>query len=90
MDPVAHIIEFERCDEAWKAGAHLIHGKRVEFFQTVRFPPHEKGGLRDFGAFPSGGQIEIRFCGAVVIQGTVKAGAPELGHVMNDVTWLSP
>ena len=40
--PVAHIVEFEPPNETGKAGAHLVHGKRIELFQTIRLPPNEK------------------------------------------------
>jgi hypothetical protein len=29
--PVAHIVEFEFANETGKAGAHLVHGRRIEF-----------------------------------------------------------
>jgi len=46
--------------------------------------------LGDLRAFIGPGQIEIRFGGAVVIQGTVKAGALEFSNVMSDVIRFNP
>ena len=88
--PVAHIVEFEPAHETGKTGAHLVHGKRIEFFQSIRLPPNEKGGLSDLRAFESGGQIEIRFGRAVVVQAAVKAGALEFRDDMIDVIWFRP
>src|ERR1700677_992673 len=88
--PVAHIVEFERPDEPGKAGAHLVHRQWIELFQAIRLSPNEKGRLRDLRAFESGGQIEIRFCSAVIVQAAVKAGALEFRNVMTDVIWLRP
>src|SRR5438132_7779601 len=45
----------------------------------------KKEGWVDLRAFPRGGQIEIQFGGAVVIQATVKAGTLEFSDVMSDV-----
>ena len=90
LHPVAHIVEFETSDETGKAGAHLVHGQRIELFQAIRLPPNEKGRLSDLRAFESGGQIEIRFGGAVVVQAAMKAGALEFRNVMIDVIWLRP
>jgi hypothetical protein len=83
--PVANIVEFEPPNETGKAGAHLVHGKRIEFFHSISFPPNEKRRLSDLRAFESGGQIEIRFGGAVVVQAAVKAGALKFRDVMIDV-----
>ncbi len=58
--------------------------------QAIRLPRNVKGRLGDLRAFPRAGQIEIRFGGAVVIEGAVKAGALEFSYVMSDVTWLRP
>ena len=88
--PVAYIVEIDPSHETGKAGAHLLHGKRIEFFQSVRLPPNEKGRLSDLRAFKSGGPTEIRFGGAVVVQATVKAGALEFRDVVMDVIWLRP
>ena len=83
--PVANIVQFEPPNETRKAGAHLVHGKRIEFFESISFSPNVKGGLSDLRAFESGGQIEIRFGGTVVVQAAVKAGALKFRHVMIDV-----
>src|SRR4029077_5241243 len=80
--PVAHIVEFERPDETGKAGAHLVDGQWIDLFQAIRFPQNEKRSLRDLRAFESGGQSEIRFGGAVVVQAAVKAGALKFRNVM--------
>ena len=83
--PMAHIVELEPSPEPRKPGAHLVHGKRIKFFHSIRLPPNEKGRLRDLRTLESGGQIEIRFCGAVVVQPPVKAGALEFSDIMIDV-----
>src|SRR3984957_19586417 len=88
--PVTDIVEFGRCNETGKAGAHLLQCQRVELLQAVRSPPNENGGLRDLGAFESGGKREIGFGGAVVVQGAVKAGALEFRDRMIDVIRLRP
>ena len=90
MHPVAHVVEFEPTHQTGKAGAHLVRGKWIKLFQAIRFSPNEKGRLRDLRAFESGGQGEIRFGGAVIIEATVKAGALEFRNVMTDVIWLRP
>src|SRR5438445_10751310 len=41
--PMADIIEFESPHETGKTGAHLVHGKWIEFFQSIRLSPDEKG-----------------------------------------------
>ena len=87
---MAHIVEFERSDEPGKAGAHLLHCQWIKLFQAIRFSPNEKGRLGDLRAFESGGQGEIRFGGAVIVQAAVKAGALEFRNVMIDVIWLRP
>ena len=87
--PVAQIIEFEIPHETGKAGAELFEGW-VERPQAVRFSPNVKGRLGDLRAFPSGGQIEIRFGGAVVVQAAVKTRALEFSDVMIDVIRLRP
>jgi hypothetical protein len=68
----------------------LVHCKRIELLQAVRLAPNEKGRLRDLRAFEGGGEIEIRFGGAVIVQGAVKAGALEFRNVMIDVIWFHP
>src|SRR6202034_4131607 len=73
--PVAHIVEFERPEEPGKAGAQLVHRQWIELFQAIRLSPNEKGRLRDVRAFESGGEREIMFGGAVIVQAAVKAGA---------------
>ncbi len=83
--PMANIVEFERSHETGKAGTHLLHGGWIELLQAIRLPPNEKGWLGDLRAFESGGQIEIWFGGAVVIQATAKSGALECRDVMIDV-----
>jgi hypothetical protein len=87
--PVAHIIDFEIPHETGKAGAEFFYGW-IEHSQAIRLPRNEKGRLGDPGAFPSTGQIEISFRGAVVIQATVKAGTLEFTDVMSDVIWFHP
>ena len=74
LHPVAHIVDFEPPDETGKAGAHLVPSEWIELSQAIRLPRNEKGRLSDLRAFESGGQIEIGFGGAVVVQATVKAG----------------
>ena len=74
--PVAHIVEFEIPHETGKAGAEFFDGW-IERLQAIRLPRNVKGRLGDLRAFPSAGQIEIRFGGAVVVQATVKAGTLE-------------
>ena len=71
--PVAHIIEFEIPHDAGKTGAELFE-RGIECPQAVRLSCNVKRRLSDFRAFPGGGQIEIRFGGTVVVQGTVEAG----------------
>ena len=83
--PVANIVQFEPPNETRKAGAHLVHGKRIEFFESISFSPDVKGRLSDLRAFEGGGQIEIRFGGTVVVQATVKAGELKFRDVMIDV-----
>ena len=80
--PVAHIVEFEPSHKTGKAGAHLVYRERIELFKPSAFPPNEKGRLGDLRAFESGGQIEVWFGGAIVVQATVKAGALEFSNVM--------
>jgi len=87
--PVAHIVEFETPHETGNEGAELVGGW-IELLQAIHLPRNEKGRLGDLRAFPRGGQIEIQFGGAVVIQATVKAGTPEFSDVMSDVIWLRP
>ena len=87
--PVAHIVEFEIPHETGKAGAELFEGW-IERPQAVRLSPNVKGRLGDLRAFPSGGQIEIRFGGAVVVQPAVKAGTLEFSDVMSDVIGFCP
>ena len=89
LHPVAHIIEFEIPHQTGKAGAQFFHGW-IELPQAIRLPRNVKGRLSDLRAFPSAGQIEIRLGGAVVVQATVKASAPEFGYVMSDVIGFSP
>jgi hypothetical protein len=90
LHPVAHIVEFEPAHETRKAGAHLVHAKRIEFSHPVCLSPDEKGRLSDFCAFEGGGQIEIRLGAAVVVQTTVKASALELRDVMSNVVSFRP
>ena len=87
--PVAHIIDFEIPHETGKVGAEFFGGW-IEHPQAIRLPRNEKGRLGDLGAFPSAGQIEISFSGAVVIQTTMEAGTLEFSDVMCDVIWLHP
>ena len=89
MYPVAHIIEFEIPHETGKAGAQFVHGW-IEHLQAIRLPRNVKRRLGDPRAFPSAGQLEVRFGGAVVVQGTVKAGPLEFSDVMGDVIWFRP
>ena len=87
--PVAHIVEFETPHETGKAGAELFEGW-IERPQAVHLAPNVKGRLDDLRAFPSRGQIEIRFGGAVVVQPAVKTGALEFSDVMSDVIGFCP
>src|SRR5579864_9163660 len=87
--PVAHIIDFEVPHETGKPGAQFFDGW-IELLQAIRLPPNVEGRLGDLRAFPSAGQIEIRFGGAVVVQATVKAGTLEFSDVMSDVIWFHP
>jgi hypothetical protein len=87
--PVAHILDFEIPHETGKAGAEFFDGW-IEHSQAIRLPRNEKGRLGDLRAFPSTGQIEIGFRGAVIIQATVKAGTLEFTDVMSDVIWFHP
>ena len=89
LNPVAHIVDFEIPYETRKAGAEFFEGW-IELPQAIRLSRNVEGGLGDLRTFIGPGQIEIRFGGAVVIQGTVKAGALEFGNVMSDVIWFSP
>src|SRR5580704_8438527 len=43
--PVAHIVEFEPSHKTRKAGTHLVYGKRIEFFHSLRLPPNEERRL---------------------------------------------
>src|ERR1700722_10693367 len=90
LDPVADIVEFEPAHQARQTGTHLVDRQRIEFFQAVRIAPNEKRGLRDLGAFESGGQGEIRFGRAIVVQAAVEARALKLGDVVLDVVRLRP
>jgi hypothetical protein len=87
--PVAHIVDFKIPHKTGKAGAEFFDGW-IEHPQPVRLSGNEKGRLGDPRAFPSAGQIEISFSGAVVIQTTVKTGALEFSDVMSDVIWFHP
>ena len=87
--PVAYIVEFETPYETGKAGAELFEGW-IDRPQAVHLSPNVKGRLGDLRAFPSGGQIEIRFGGAVVVQPAVKAGTLEFSDVMSDVIRFCP
>ena len=88
--PVAHVVEFETSQETGKADSELVGRKWIELFQAIRLSCNVKGRLRDLRAFPGGRQIEIRLCGAVVVQATVKAGSLEFSDVMSDVIWFRP
>jgi hypothetical protein len=90
VHPVAHVVEFEPTHQTGKAGAHLVQGKRIKLFQSIRLPPNEKGRLSNLGAFERGGQIELVFGGAVIVQSAVKAGALEFRDNMIDVIWFGP
>ena len=89
MYPVAHIVDFEIPHETGEAGTKLFDGW-IEHPQAIRLPRNVKGRLGDFRAFPSTGQIEIRFGCAVVIQAAVKAGTLEFSDVMSDLIWFHP
>jgi hypothetical protein len=89
LNPVAHTVDFETPHETRKAGAEFFEGW-IELSQAVRLSRDVKGRLGDLRAFPGPGQIEIRFGGAVVIQGAVKAGTLEFSNVMSDVIYFSP
>jgi hypothetical protein len=72
-----------RCDSlqnlrslAKRFGAELFEGW-IERPKPSAFPPTLKGGLDNLRAFPSGGQIEIRFGGAVEDAAGIRA---RLGH----------
>ena len=84
MNPVAHIVDFEIPHETRKAGAEFLEGW-IELPQAIRFSRKVKGRLGNLRAFPSPGKIEIRFGGAVVVQGAVKAGTLKFSYVMSDV-----
>ena len=66
--PMAYVVELEPSPEPRKPGAHLVYSKRIKLFHSIRLPPNEKGRLCDLRTFESCGKIEIRFCGAVVVQ----------------------
>lgn len=84
LNPVAHIVDFEMPHETRKAGEEFFEGW-IELPQAICLSRNVEGGLGDLRTFISPAQIEIRFGGAVVIQGTVKAGTLEFSHVMGDV-----
>ena len=87
--PVAYIVEFEIPHETGKADPEFFE-RWIKRPQTIRLSRNVKRRLGDFRAFPGAGQIEIRFGGAVVIEGAVKAGALEFSYVMSDVIRLRP
>ncbi len=72
--PVAYIVEFEIPHETGKTGAKLFK-RGIKRPQAISFTRDVKRRLSDLRAFPGGGQIEIRFGGAVVIQGAMETGA---------------
>jgi len=88
--PVTGIVEFETAHETGKAGAKLVHRKRIEFFHAIRLASNEEGRLGDFRAFPCGGQKEIRFGGAIIVETTVKAGTLEFSDVVGNVIGFGP
>ena len=90
LNPVAYIVEFETANETGNARAHLVHGQRIKLSQAIRLPPDEKRRLGNPGALPWSGQVEVRFSGPIVVQGTVKASALKFRHVMSDVVRLRP
>src|SRR5580693_3237985 len=87
--PVAYIVEFEIPHDTGKAGAELFE-RGIERPQAIGLSRNVKRRLGDFRAFPNGGQIEIGFGGAVVIQCAVKAGTLEFRDVMSDIIRLRP
>ena len=87
--PVAHMVKLETSHETGKAGAECVEGW-IEHLQAIRLSRNEKGRLGDLRALPCAGQMEIGFGGAVVIQGTVKAGTLEFTDVVSDVIWFHP
>ena len=89
LNPVAHTVDFEIPHETREAGAEFFEGW-IELSQAICLSRDVKGRLGDLRAFPGPGQIEIRFGGAVVIQGAVKAGTLEFSNVMSDVIYFSP
>ena len=89
LHPVADVVEFEMANETGEAGAKFVEGW-VELAEAVRFSGDVKGGLRNPGTFEGPGEIKIRFRGAIVIQGGVKAGALKFGDVVSDIFWISP
>ena len=89
MYPVAHIIEFEIPYDAGKSSAELFE-RGIKCPQAIRLSCNVKRRLSDFRAFPGGGQIEIRFGGAVVVQGTVEAGTLKFSYVMSNIIRFRP
>ncbi len=87
--PVAYIVEFEVPDETGKAGAELLK-RRIERPKTIGLTRDVKRRLGDLRTFPGGGQVEIRFSGAIVIQGTAKAGSLEFRYVVSHIIWFHP
>jgi len=64
--PVAHIVEFEIPHKTGKTSAKLFK-RGIERPQGISFTRDVKRRLSDFRALPGGGQIEVRFGGAIVI-----------------------
>ena len=87
--PMAHIIDFNVPEQTRKSGAEFLEGW-IELSQAIRLPRNIKGRLRDLRVFPGAGQIEIGFCGAVVIQAAAKSRTLEFSDVMGDVIGFHP
>jgi|SRR5580704_2412221 hypothetical protein len=87
--PMAHIIDFKVPEQTRKSGTEFLEGW-IELSQAIRLPRNIKGRLRDLRVFPGAGQIEIGFCGAVVIQAAAKSRTLEFSDVMSDVIGFHP
>lgn len=84
MNPVSNIVYCERPHKTRKTCAEFFE-RWIEFRQAVRLPRNVEGRLGNLRALPDPGEIEVWFCGAVIVQGTVKSGTLKFSDIMLDI-----
>jgi hypothetical protein len=89
VDPMADALQLDAVDQTGKAGAELFEWW-IERPEVVRSSGHVERRLGDLGAFEGGGQMEVGFGGAVIVQCAVKACPLELADGMGHVIYVRP